>query len=558
MLLTGNQSGAIQAFRQSVQLAPRRSAYFLHLGLALKQSGALAEAREATQKALELGKESHATLADLAELHRLLGEICLDLKELEAAAAEFDQALKCLSEDREARKGLGCALFGLNRYTEAIPILEPVAADSSLAMFQLARCLAQNDRHDQAVEWLERLTTREPINPQAFYFLGLGYAHQGRFPSAVEAFGQSIAQDGAQPGFLLQRANALMQLGQREAARIDYQQALSLAQEDTDTLFHLGCFSRQVGEEEAAIEYLSRVVQQAPQHLSAFLALGELLEKAGRFLEALEAYKAAAALAPQNPVMSRRMGVLHYRQGEHEATAARLQESAALGDDSDELLYYQGQVAAARQDWDVALEVWGRMRHRHPEDEPLSLNLYNLRYLLGRQHLEAGRLPEAIQEWQSCAGEHPQDDEVRHDLAALHFRLALQELADGSPPALAAARAALEQAHCLYPDNPQYHYYFALCQLAEGRGEEFLGTVEALLPHLDTRTRLHAQYHQAISLIAQGTGEKAAALLSEVQDQVDQQGLGLDVSLPLALMQAGAGRWQEAAELLSASPSPQE
>jgi tetratricopeptide (TPR) repeat protein len=553
LLLIGNQSGAIQAFRQSVQWAPRRSPYFLHLGLTLKQSGALEEAREAALKALDLEKENQAEPRSLAAVHRLLGEICLELGELDTAVTEFQHVLEYLPGDPKVRQDLGATLFRLNRWAEAVPILEPVAEESPAAMFHLARCLSQIEHYDLAVEWLERLAVRQPSDPQACYFLGLGYAHQERFSEAVAAFGQAIALSETQPSAFLQRANALMQLGRSEEARADYQKALALAPDDPDILFHMGCFCRQLGDEEGAATYLSRVIQQDPHHLGAHLSLGELHEKGGRFSEALEVYEAAVALAPLNPVILRRLGVLHFRQGELEDSADRLQKSAELGDDSDELVYYQGQVARALQQWDTVLKAWQLLSQRHPEDESLSLNLHSLHYLYGQQHLEAGKLPEAIREWQACVEVSPQDDKIRRHLAALHFRLALQELRDGGSQALMAARHFLEQAHNLDPDNCQYPYYLALCHLMENRGAEFLGSVEALIPHLDPRTQVHARYHQAIHWLNLGNEEKAAALLAELQPQAEQQGMKLEVHIPLSLIQARDGHWQEAAALLASA-----
>ncbi|MCI0486690.1 MAG: tetratricopeptide repeat protein [Blastocatellia bacterium] len=543
-VLAGNISQAARSFEQATRLDNKNAEYFFHLGKALKALGSTEPARGAARSALALDER-------YMPAHRLLAEICLESKGFHEAAREFQIVLSSDPKDQEVREKFGFALFMLKQFTEAIKILEPIRPQSDRAAFYIARCYAHLDRFEDAAELLNGLATRQS-SARVFYYLALARAHLGQFAEAVESFGKAISANGAQAAFYVQRAHAYIKLGSPAEARADYEKALELHPDDVSILFHLGCVCRMLEDDEAATACLSKAVSLDPTHVLASLELGALYEKGNRVEESLREYSIAAKADPNNPAVHRRTGVLLCRQRDYEGAWQRLQQASALGDDSDETLYYAGLVAANRGDFQTALQVWGRLFERHREDKRLALNLNRLHYLIGKQHIEAGRLKEAVEEWETYLKPRPEDEELKKEIAKLHFRLALDELARNSASASTDGKAILERALALDGENPLYRYYHALCNLAGGQFDAYIASAQSLLHRLDSRTQLHAKYHLGVAWLAKKEPEKAEPLLREVLAEAGRAGLELDASLPLAAAQAEAGRLEEAINLLTA------
>jgi tetratricopeptide (TPR) repeat protein len=390
-VLAGNPAAAVKSFERATRLDNTKVDYFLHLGLAHKSQGSLNAAMASARAAIALDKQC-------IPAHRLLGELCLEKKGFQEAARELQMVLVSNPKDVETRANLGYALYSLKNFSEAIKTLEPIGAQSDVGGFWLARCYTQTDQFDRAVQQLTALTSRQPSHAQAWYYLGLGQAHLGRFTEAVEAFEKAIHLDGAQADFYFQRGHAYVKLGHLTEAESDYLKVFELWSGTADVAYHLGCLYRMMGQDKSAIAYLLQVVSYAPQHIGARLALGALHEKSGRVQEAFAQYSAAAKLDSKNPSIHRRLGVLQCRQGDYQTAAKTLRKAAELGDESDELLHYLGLAAANGNDFAGALAAWSNLAARHPDDKRLALNLNKLHYLLGKQHAEAGRLAEAIAE----------------------------------------------------------------------------------------------------------------------------------------------------------------
>jgi len=547
--LAGKASEAAKSFEQACRLDKTRADYFLHLGRCCFALGSLKEAAVACRSAIALD-------ARHMEARRLLGEISLASKDFEAAAGEFQICVTANPADEGDRAKLGLALYSLNRFQEAVKVLEP-APQSELAEFYLARCYAQMDRFDMAAKILGKLAGGQSTNFQAFYYLALAQAHQGRFEDALKTFEEAIRIGGAQPQCFVQRGNVYVKLGRLSEAAVDYGKALQLQPADPDLLYQAACVSRALGDEDAAISYLARLVVLVPAHVPARLARGSLHEKRSQLEEALADYGTAAKLDPKNARVRRRLGVVRCQLEAYKKSLAELKEAIALGDDSDECLYYFGLAGTRCEEFKAALDAWTKLGARHPEDRRLALNLNRLHYCLGKQHLGAGRFREAIGEWTLYLEPRPDDEAMKKEIAKLHFRSALAECTPDGKGGAASARSSLKQAVALDPENPVYRYYLALEDAFQGRWHDYLAAAGPLIPKLSPKARPLAMLHLGIGWLVQNDLAKAESLLVEARTEAEKAGVTLNAGWCLAVVYAKSGRWEEAAELLSREPKTQ-
>lgn len=274
-------------------------------------------------------------------------------------------------------------------------------------------------RQGQFREALERYRQEQERYPTPSLLLQIGRAHAqlGEVERAREAYEQVLAADATPTA--TEQAAAYVRLSQLrgeegafEVALRYAHRALELAPDDLDYQYLTGYFSFRAGQLEEAVELLKGVAEQRPWHyeahynlgqallrlarreeaqqylaragsievlqseieqararaesnpkaLGAWVALGDVLRRAGRHEEAADAYKAALYLAPRDLVLQNNVANLALVRGDTTEAVARYrtilqQDSTFVSGWLNLGVTYalSGRVEQARHAWQQAL-----------------------------------------------------------------------------------------------------------------------------------------------------------------------------------------------------------
>lgn len=203
---------------------------------------------------------------DLADTYFLRGRIYTDLNQLEVANAAYATALAADEAYRGAHMNIGINHFRRGRLRDAIGAF----------------------RREEAVE----------PNTHLYLEMGRTYAKLGMADSAQWSYEQSIRIDSA-------NTTAHMWLGQLHEEMGDFETAISLSKraaeirpESVDYRYVVGTQLFRTGEVEKAIAHLRAVVEERPWHHGAQYNLGQALMRLGEEAEA-EVHLALAEEAQQ-------------------------------------------------------------------------------------------------------------------------------------------------------------------------------------------------------------------------------------------------------------------
>jgi tetratricopeptide (TPR) repeat protein len=539
-LLAGRYQEAEQSLEAAVQNDPKDLGRLVRLALCWSKLGKLGPAADAAKAAVAIDPK-------LIPAHRLLATISFENADYEMARNHFNIVVSAEPADHSSREKLGLALYHLRQWKNALSILRPLDASSDAVLFAVARCHAHTGAFDSALPLLIRLTQRTPFDTQVFYCLGLAHAHRREFREALQQFDRALLSGTAPPCWYLHRGHVHSELGNIASARKDYERAVQLQPDHAEALYCLGRLHLAVQEYGLARPCLERLLKLDPKHFGGMIALASVYEQAWELDSALHGYAAAAALNPKSALPRRCLGIIHYRLGDHDTAWNDLSQAIALGDQSDETIYYLGQTAAETGRIAEAFAAWSQLHERHPGDQRLFLNLGRLRYLLGQKHAKDSRFADAAVEWEHFLEVRPGDEDLRQELAKLYLRVALPQF----PANSAAAFDALSRASELDEGNPVYEYYSALCCLDDENWAFYAATVPDLLAKLCPQLQLHAYYHLGLAHMVAEEFDCAAALFHGIDTANDPFAVALDTSLPVALLHARAGRWAEAARVLT-------
>jgi tetratricopeptide (TPR) repeat protein len=160
---------------------------------------------------------------------------------------------------------------------------------------------------DSALKGLASAQKLAPQDPRIFLLLGEAHLRAGRIDQALQVLDVGIGMNPHDLPMVRRRLEIIM--GQRKwhlasNALAALESALAEAQQPTIEL-HLAAARYYSGLRDypkASSEY-NLVITQDPGNLSAWLELGALWEGAGRFVQALEAYRRASSMVPGNPTV---------------------------------------------------------------------------------------------------------------------------------------------------------------------------------------------------------------------------------------------------------------
>jgi len=175
-----------------------------------------------------------------------------------------------------------------------------VTQNNFVAEDNVAGALVLRGEADQAYPHFERASEINPRDPMSRSNLGTYFQTHGRLQEAVTQYESAIALT-SDPGLLAQTyANlgaAQRGLGQYDAAHVSYDHALRLNSGQFNAWLGLGLLAQKQGKFDEAISDLSRSVELQPT-AEGYCDLGHALQQANRTAEALAAYEQALKISP--------------------------------------------------------------------------------------------------------------------------------------------------------------------------------------------------------------------------------------------------------------------
>ena len=206
----------------------------------------------------------------------------------------------------EGRDALGRALVGKGLAAEAEAQftraggLDPLHVPSRL---DEARLLIQHGMAMKALGALEQVLNRNRHEARAHFLKGEAYRQQGLAEQALAAYERAVAEAPENLDYRLRMAEALKAQGAMEKARREYETANHLKPRSVEVLFPLAELCLAQGKPDDALGTLQPLFAAFPKYpLSTRARIQQLAGfahlRAKRFVEAIQALEAAAALNP--------------------------------------------------------------------------------------------------------------------------------------------------------------------------------------------------------------------------------------------------------------------
>lgn len=272
--------------------------------------------------------------------------------------------------------------------------------------------------------------------------------------------------------------------GQWKDAETAYQKALQIDPSGVASLTGLGeIYARQKRFDEAEAS-LRKAVDIHPGDYRAYNRLGTFLFQSGRFPEAVEQYQYVVALEPDDMNGIANLGSAYMLIGDFAAGAAAYQRAIDIEPTKTAysnlgmMHYYSGNLDAAVDSLTKAVEL-------QPNDHLARSNLGDALWNAGREDEARQEFKKAESMAESALRVNPNDPFSMMDLAWIFAMLDKHD----------DARALIDKARGLAPDDPYTHYIDALVFLRAGDKDAALAALEIAADKGYSRKLLAAEPH---------------------------------------------------------------
>ncbi|MBA3438470.1 MAG: tetratricopeptide repeat protein [Pyrinomonadaceae bacterium] len=220
----GRYKEALEAFKQSVRLAPNHAESYYYLGMTYSRLGRYIEAVKAFRSVINLDPKDSAAHANLGALLAYFGQYGEALEIL-------NQAIRLQPNDADAYNNLGIAYGELGRYAQAVAAFKMAIQfepHSSLAHNNLGLAYHRMNHNKEAIEPFRQAVRLDPNDYVIHSNLGLAYSALGQYKEAVEALRQAVRLDPSDAESYSNRRWVNIYLAGGEPAALDAQTYLRL------------------------------------------------------------------------------------------------------------------------------------------------------------------------------------------------------------------------------------------------------------------------------------------------------------------------------------------
>jgi tetratricopeptide (TPR) repeat protein len=185
-----------------------------------------------------------------------------------------------------------------------------------------------------ADRWLTKSLSWEPTNPLGWYYLGRAKYNENRFAEAIDAFNACLKLEPrnakAEDNIGLSQEG----LNQPEEAAKAFQVAISWQEganvESAQPFLNLGSLLTDQGKADAALPYLFKAIELAPQNAKCHEVLGRAYVKLKQLNKAQSEFEQAVRLAPKSSSLRFELAMTYRDQGLKDQAKQEFDRCAAL------------------------------------------------------------------------------------------------------------------------------------------------------------------------------------------------------------------------------------
>ncbi|MBY0238750.1 MAG: PEP-CTERM system TPR-repeat protein PrsT [Burkholderiaceae bacterium] len=457
----GELRAATIEFKNVLQQYPDDGETRYLLAQTYNETGEALTAEKEIRRAINLGYENDAALAELAKALLLQGEYQKALDQT-AKAVKPGPALLCLRAD--ALRALGKSDEAKALYDAAL-LAQPTLPAALLGLGRLAQTAGDIAA---ASKYVAQARTAEPRNTDALLFAADLLRSQKKYDDAMAALDQILAIAPEHRSAHIEKAYILIPQAKFTAAQAELKAATASGPTGMMVLYTQALLDFTQGKDAAALDSLQKVLRAAPEHAPSMLMAGAINMNMGSLSQAEYYLRNYLRLNPGNLYARKLLTSTLLKAGQAPDAMAVLEPALNTSAQDAEILALAGESFMQSRDFNKAGELFSKAA-------AISPNTAGLRTAMGLSKLGQGNSEAALADLQEAVRSDPGNAQVGIALTTTLLTLnrneqaltTVQDLEKAQPKnaviqnmkgmvyaarkELGPARAAFEQALVLQP-----------------------------------------------------------------------------------------------------------
>ena len=330
--------------------------------------------------ALSLADEAAQQVPELPHVHFLRGRILTVLQQYDPARAAYERVLALDPTFEGVRFNLGNNAYRQDQYEEALRLFEAEQRrhPSPTNLLHMARAYAELNRFEEAYQHYQQVLATDEANATVHAELGQLYEDEGEIEEALTHSRRAVALEPANVRYRYALGLQELQANHPQEAVEALQPVVEAEPWNPGAHNSLGQALLRLGRPDEAQHYLGKVdslqtqsrqllqmersAALTPEEPIPWIELGNAYRRAGRLAPALDAYRMAQPLMPQNLSLQNNIANLAHLLGRTQEAIAGYE--ALLQQDSTLVSVWvnlgvaraeTGDTSAARAAWQQAL-----------------------------------------------------------------------------------------------------------------------------------------------------------------------------------------------------------
>ncbi|XP_035875101.1 protein O-mannosyl-transferase TMTC1 isoform X1 [Phyllostomus discolor] len=343
------------------------------------------------------------TLPHNAKVHYNYANFLKDQGRNREAIYHYRTALKLYPRHASALNNLGTLTRNTAEAQMYYQRALQLSPQHSRALFNLGNLLKSQEKKEEAITLLKDSIKYGPEFADAYSSLASLLAEQERFKEAEETYQAGIKNCPESSDLYNNYGVFLVDTGSPEKAVVHYQQAIRLSPSHHVAMVNLGRLYRSLGDNSMAEEWYKRALKVA-RNAEILSPLGALYYNTGRYEEALQVYREAAALQPSHKELRLALAQVLAMMGQ--TKEAEKMTNHIVSEETGCLECYRllSAIYSKQENHDKALDAIDKALQLKPKDPKVVSELF---FTKGNQLREQNLLDKAFESYRAAVDLNP-------------------------------------------------------------------------------------------------------------------------------------------------------
>ena len=292
--LTGEPEQAKDFYRRTLDIDPGFQEANTHLGRLLRQDGNLAAAETCFRNQIEKNHPTYDAAFSLADIYHRRNEF-------EPAEKYYRLALEISPDGEQASLGLGRLCFETNRPDEGVELFRKLKERGSAGLSiekQLAKTYYDMERYEDAARSYEDVIRQKEPDSDLLNDLGNCFFKMQQYDRAEEHYTRATEVIPVEPKAFFNLGLTRARANRPKEAIVALERYLEVDSENAEIRRLVGALHLELGDFGAAIENFEQILRIRPRDLEAMFGLSECYLHMGHRDSAILGYRQALAIAP--------------------------------------------------------------------------------------------------------------------------------------------------------------------------------------------------------------------------------------------------------------------